>query len=338
MKRPLALYMLLFLLFVSCGQKSEKTVFSGSTMGTTYRIVVKDISDSHEKERVNIAINAALTTIDNVLNVYNPKSQISGLNHHQGQGAYPVSPELIEVSKVAETVYELSGGAYDPTLKPLIDLWGFGDRKRGDAHPGKSQVNNAMRHMGMDKLKIFDNAVLKTDEELMLDYSSIAKGYGVDLVSAAIYDLGYKDFLVEIGGEIYASGSNGDKQWRIGVAAPERKLVFEGYVSTTLDLENMACATSGDYQQYYIYNGQRFSHLIDARSGYPIDHHVTSVTVAAKSCILADALATAAIVLGPEEGLELIRSVDDVEALFISRSGELYTMTATDGWEDLVQP
>lgn len=338
MRRSLALYLLLFLFFASCGQRSEKTVFSGSTMGTTYRIVVKDITDAHEKERVRIAIDAALTTIDNVLSVYNPKSQISGLNHHKGKGAYPVNPEMITVSKLAKSIYELSDGAYDPTLKPLVDLWGFGERKRGDTQPTEVEIKNAMRHMGMDKLTIFENAVLKTDEELTLDYSSIAKGFGVDQVSAAVHELGYNDFLVEIGGEIYASGSNGDRQWCVGVASPERKLVFEGYVSTTLGLENMACATSGDYQQYYIHDGQRFSHLIDARNGYPIDHDVTSVTVAAKSCVLADALATAAIVLGEEEGIELIRSIDNVEALFISRSGELYTMTATDGWKNFVKP
>jgi FAD:protein FMN transferase len=167
---------------------------------------------------------------------------------------------------------------------------------------------------------------------VQLDFSAIAKGFGVDLVMEEIELLGYENILVEIGGEVRTKGKRAGKFWRIGIAVPDENNIGNKQTAEAISLKDIACATSGDYQQFYIEEGERYTHLIDPKTGYPIKHEVTSVTVVAESCMLADAAATAAIVLGKTKGLAFIESLEGVEALFIYREGDLLKSTHSSEW------
>ena len=297
-------------------------------MGTWYSVKVSGVNSDYDRERIQMAINTALTKVNGSLNTYDPQSEISRFNDYDENGAFPLTPEFMDVSKTAYMVYDWSNGAFDPTVKELVGLWGFGDEgvyKR----PDEDKVKEAMEHVGMDKLRLIENGILKKDPKVHLDYSGIAKGYGVDLVMDEISFLGYKDILVDIGGEVKVKG----KIRTIGIAVPDENNIGNRRSAEVLKLKDIACATSGDYQQFYVENGERYTHLIDPKTGYPIKHELTSVTVIADNCMLADAVATAAIVLGRINGMDFIESLEGVEAYFIYREGEGLKSVASSGWD-----
>lgn len=328
MKKILALLLITVttITFFTCSTEPQM-VLQGRTMGTWYTIKVSGVESEYDRNRIEMAVNTALTKVNGSLNTYDPKSEISRFNNYSEPGAFPFSPEFMEVSRTAYMIYERSGGAFDPTVKDLVCLWGFGDegiyRK-----PEKDQIKSALDHVGLDKLRIIKNGMIKKDSLVHLDYSAIAKGYGVDLVLDEIALLGYEDILVDIGGEVKVKG----KTRTIGIAVPDENNVGNKASAEILKLKNIACATSGDYQQFYVENGERYTHLIDPKTGYPIKHDVTSVTVVAESCMLADAAATAAIVLGKEKGMAFIESLEGVEAFFIYREGDLLKPMQSSGW------
>ncbi|MCF7833274.1 MAG: FAD:protein FMN transferase, partial [Candidatus Marinimicrobia bacterium] len=305
-KRIILLFLLIVLAFSSCSREPLLSL-QGRTMGTWYTIKISNVDSEHDQERIEMAVNTALTKVNHSLNTYDPKSEISKFNAYNESGAFPVSEEFMVVSQTAERIYMESDGAFDPTVKELVQLWGFGDSGLAK-RPDPQAVEMAMEHVGMQKLRLLENGILKKDPATQLDYSAIAKGYGVDIVLEELTLLGYEDILIEIGGEVRAKGSRHGKPWRIGIAVPKENNVGNQQSNETIILNNKACATSGDYQQFYEEEGERYSHLIDPKTGYPIKHDVTSVTVVAESCMLADAAATAAIVLGKTKGLEFIES------------------------------
>ncbi|MEA2077992.1 MAG: FAD:protein FMN transferase [Candidatus Marinimicrobia bacterium] len=326
-----SLIVLTMIMNISCTQESLLT-FQGSTMGTWYTIKVSGVEGEHDKKRVQLAINTALTKIDNSLNIYNSESEISRFNDYNESGAFPVSNEFMMVTQTAEKIYEKSNGAFDPTVKKLVGLWGFGDTgiKR---KPDISELSSALEHIGMYKLRLLENGILKKDPKVNLDYSAIAKGFGVDLVMEEIVLLGYENVLIEIGGEIRAKGKRNGKPWRIGIAVPDENNIGNQQSAEVITLNDLACATSGDYQQFFEEKGERFTHLINPKTGYPIKHDITSVTVVAETCMLADAAATAAIVLGKTKGLAFIESLEDVEAFFIYREGNILKPASSSGWK-----
>ena len=328
MKKLFALILitLLTIILFSCSTEPE-LVLQGRTMGTWFNIKVSGVHTDHDRERVQMAVNAALTKVNQSLNTYDPDSEISHFNDYNEPGAFPLTKEFMNVSRTAYLIYDKSGGAFDPTVKDLVSLWGFGDegvKKR----PPEVQINEALVHVGFNKLQLIENGIIKKDPLVHLDYSGIAKGFGVDLVMNEISMLGYEDILVDIGGEVKVKG----KKRQIGIAVPNEKNIANRQVSKILALKDIACATSGDYQQFYIENGERFTHLIDPKTGYPIKHDVTSVTVIAESCMLADAAATATIVLGKIEGLQFIESLENVEAFLIYREGDVLRSVHSSGW------
>jgi thiamine biosynthesis lipoprotein len=204
-------------------------------------------------------------------------------------------------------------------VNPLVDLWGFGRSGRADKRPPAEKIEDLLGDIGFDKIEIRDSgALVKRQASVSLDLSSIAKGYGVDQVAEEIRRAGFSDFLVEIGGEVYAAGVRTDgRPWRIGINRPKTDARFDE-VYNIVSLRDRAFATSGDYRTFFVQDGVRYSHIIDPRTGYPVANGVVSVSILADNCTLADGLATAVMVMGAENGLALVNRIERVEGLIIT--------------------
>lgn len=309
---------------------------SGPTMGTAYTI--KGVVATDEKgppSGLGQRVQAVLDEINHSMSTYLEDSEISAFNRHE-LGPFPASPALLEVVTEAQRVAELSGGAFDITVAPLVDAWGFGPAGVGEA-PDDALVERLMQGVGYRLLGVDRErgALVKAEPRLHIDLSAIAKGFAVDRVAAVLSAEGVADFMVEIGGEVAARGRNGRGQvWRIGVERPED----EGRaVHTVVALADTALATSGDYRNFRLHDGVRLSHTIDPRLGRPITHDLASVSVVHPSCMTADALATAFEVLGPGPGLELADRLD-IAALFLVREeGRGFREVRSRAWSARVE-
>jgi thiamine biosynthesis lipoprotein len=300
-----------------CEAKREHLI-QGRTMGTTYQ--VKIVAGDHQGiGRLKNKIDARLVKINHSMSTYKKESEISRFNELRQTGrAFEISDDFYRVMRTARIIFELSEGAWDGTVNPLVDLWGFGRAGRQTNLPQKQQIAALLPEIGFEKIQISANGVLmKKSKTITLDLSSIAKGYGVDEVAQIIKKAGFDDFLVEIGGEIFASGQRKDgKSWRLGINRPRKDAAFNE-VYKIVDLDNEAFATSGDYRNFFEVDGIRYSHVIDPRTGYPVSNGVVSVSIIAGNCTLADGLATAVMVMGTEKGLDLINRLEGVEGLII---------------------
>jgi len=313
----LAIGMALFIAPTVCEAKREHLI-KGRTMGTTYLVKIVT-ADDQGVGRLKNKIDARLTEINNSMSTYKTDSEISRFNELKQTGqAFEISDDFYRVMRTASIIFELSEGAWDGTVNPLVDLWGFGRTGRQTNLPQKQQIAELLPEIGFEKIQISTNDVLmKKSKTITLDLSSIAKGYGVDEVAQIINKAGFDDYLVEIGGEIYASGQRQDgKLWRLGINRPRKDAAFNE-VYKIVDLNNQAFATSGDYRNFFEVEGIRYSHVIDPRTGYPVSNGVVSVSIIADNCTLADGLATAVMVMGPEKGLDLINRLEGVEGLII---------------------
>ncbi|MBW6457775.1 MAG: FAD:protein FMN transferase, partial [FCB group bacterium] len=259
---------LCWLLLSACSREPLLT-FNGQTMGTWYTIKISAPTTEQDREYIYYNIDMALKQVNRSLNPFDPESEISGFNAYRGTDPYPVSSMFSEVAVTAEKVYRASGGAFDPTVGELVRLWGFG-KSDSIRVPSKNDIDNALEHVGMHKLRIFDNMIMKEDPDVQLDLSAIAKGYGVDGIAQTLYGLGYENILVEIGGEVRTYGTRNGKPWRIGIASPDEMPGSGRENISVINITDMACATSGDYRQYHEMEGKRYSHLIDPKTGYPI--------------------------------------------------------------------
>jgi thiamine biosynthesis lipoprotein len=287
-------------------------------MGTTYTVKVvtgffQSISGVKEK------IDNRLEEINRSMSTYQKDSEISRFNRLNKAGQkFKISNDFFQVMKAGQKIYRLSGGAWDGTVNPLVDLWGFGHRGRRDKVPANSEIAALLPDIGFANIEVVNPGFLvKKRAAVTVDLSSIAKGYGVDEVAALLRNLGYQDYLVEIGGEIFAAGHRKDgTRWRIGINRPRTDAAFDE-VYKVVDIYNQAFATSGDYRNFFEVDGIRYPHVIDPRSGYPISNGVAGVSIVADTCTFADGLATAIMVMGPENGLELINRLESVEGLIV---------------------
>ena len=311
---------ILSLLFLSaCGGQKE-VVFDGTTMGTTYQVKLitgyfKSMSGIKDK------IDKRLQAINQSMSTYLPDSEISRFNAIQDtRERLAVSDDFLQVMLAARDIYEKTGGAWDGTIKPLVNLWGFGNTRQAHQVPDESEIEKQMRWIGFQHIDIFPEGYLqKKRSTITLDLASIAKGYAVDQISDLLQASEIKHFLVEIGGEVFAAGYRKDGQpWRVGINRPSTTASTTD-VYQVVPLHNRAMATSGDYRNYFETGGKRFSHIIDPRTGYPVNNAVVSVSIVADSCMFADGLATAIMVMGLEQGMALIRSLKDVEGFVIVR-------------------
>ena len=324
----------LVFLFISCGVKKE-VLISGETMGTTYHIrIVSWFYQSHADLKAEI--ETRLDEINQSMSTYMKESEISRFNEFQNPDEkFFISDDFYQVMKVADTIYHLTEGAWDGTVKPLVDLWGFGSKGEKKQIPPLDEIDKRLQDIGFDKIEISDKKYLaKKEASISLDLSSIAKGYAVDAIARLIQKKGIKDFLVELGGEVYASGKKKDgSNWRIGINNPRNNAALD-QVYKIVKLSDRAMATSGDYRNFFEIDGRRYAHVLNPKSGYPVENGVVSVSIVAATCAFADGLATAVVVLGREKGIQLINRVDGVEGMIIVQQTDgTFTDFFSDGFE-----
>lgn len=290
----------------------------GETMGTSYSIKLIELPAGQTPETLQAALDARLERINDLMSTYRPSSALSRFNASRSTDWQSVDAELAHLVEQARSIHALSDGAFDVTVGPLVDLWGFGPRMQAFQIPEDHHIESARARIGTEKLSVsLDPPALRKDHPaLELDLSAIAKGYGVDQIAVLLDGLGLSDYLVEIGGELRARGHKPDgRPWRIAI---ERPTAGSREVYRVIALEDAAMATSGDYRNFHEIDGRLYSHTIDPATGRPVEHTLASVTVIAADCARADALATALLVLGPSRGFELAES-NGIAAFFVSR-------------------
>ncbi|QDU62080.1 Thiamine biosynthesis lipoprotein ApbE precursor [Planctomycetes bacterium Pan216] len=322
--------------------KPEPVVVEGETMGTTYRVVLDANVSPKQKLRVKKAIDKLLAKINRQMSTYDPESEISRFNNSTSTEWVNVSLGFAKVVEEAKRIHEQSGGAFDVTVGPLVDLWGFGAKGRRDDPPTEEEIGELLDSLGSDRLEVrlSPASLRKSVGTLRVDLSAIAKGYAVDEVSTFLLSRAYRRHLVEIGGEVVARGAApGGGPWLVGIETPTKSPSEGQRVGKIIRLNNRALATSGDYRNVFEADGRRFSHTIDPRDGQPVTHDLASVSVVAPTCALADALATTAMVLGPEKGLAMLSGLPDVEALLLVRAADgTFKEVPTAGMEALMAP
>lgn len=320
-----SLIYVLFLILTSCSDNYYN--FSGFIWGTTYNITYK------ANRNLDDSVTAAMRQIDSSLSMFNPASTVAHINAGTDMHADSMVAEVLNLSR---RIYRVSHGAFDPTIAPLVELWGFGTDKTGII-PDSADVQAALARVGFDKCHISDDGIISMNADSMrLDFSAIAKGYGVDHVARVLKRNGCSDFMVEIGGEIAASGLNRHGQpWHIQIDAPVAdscgRILHDRL--TVVELTDAAIATSGNYRNYRdMADGSRIGHTISTTTGYPVKTGTLSVSVIAPDCATADALATAAMAMPYPEARAMIDSLPDAEALFVIASPDGMEVLATAGF------
>lgn len=317
---PVVLILAVFLVWQYRQSNVLKEVkISGTTMGTiAYHITYLDKASRNFK----IQIDSLLTDFNQSLSTYIPDSEISIFNKEgKVSFTYPYFPQVLETSKV---VFDKSGGAFDPTVGQLINAWGFG--AEGFIAPDSSQVDSLLQYVGFTKISFDENGVERIVPGIKLNFSAIAKGQAIDVVGDYLSAQGIEHYLVEIGGEVRTMGKNKDENlWTIGIEVPDENRL--GGIFDAVLLDNQGMATSGNYRQFRMVNGRKVAHTIDPETGFPKMQTLLSATVLAPNCMLADAYATACMVLGLEEAKTMILKDDQLEAYFIfsDKQGELQT-------------
>ncbi len=282
-------------------------------MGTTYNVVAVNKAGASEAD-AQAQIDLALATVNQQMSNWDAGSEISKFNAYNGNSAVSVSEDLATVMAAAADVHTQSLGRFDTTMGPLIELWGFGANGTTQV-PTDSAILAAQARAGQ-QIKAGAGVLQKTQADTQVYLSAIGKGFGADKVGKALESLGLNDYMIEIGGDLYAAGKNPDGlPWQIGI---EKPAALSGGVMDVVGISGLGLASSGDYRNYFEKDGQRFSHVIDPVTGRPITHTTASATVLADNAMLADAWATAMLVLGRERGLE-IANANDIAVLFIER-------------------
>lgn len=280
----------------------------GMVFGTFYNITYQSDTDLQKE------IDEELAKVDNSLSPFNRKSIITAVNNNED---VEVNDMFKEVFTTAMLVSKETQGDFDITVSPLVNLWGFGFKH--DLTPDSAKVDSLREFVGYEKVKLEGNKVKKSDPRIMLDCSSIAKGYGVDAVGKLLERKGIRNFMVEIGGEVVTKGISPKKEaWRIGISKPvEDSLAVSTELQDIITMNDEGMATSGNYRNFYYKDGKRYAHTIDPHTGYPVQHSLLSATVISKSCTIADAYATSFMVMGYEKALEFLKSHDNLSVFFI---------------------
>jgi thiamine biosynthesis lipoprotein len=303
-------------------------------MGTLYNIKIAELPRGTTRQELASYIEAELDRINDQMSTYRPESEISRFNRHEAEHWLEVSPETAQVVHEALLMSEVTGGAFDITVAPLVNLWSFGPENRDQRVPTDQEIRTAMTRVGYRhvQVRISPPALRKLKDDIQINLAAIAKGFGVDQIAGLLERTGISGYIVEIGGEIRAHGSKpGGSSWTVGIETPTESRFG---IQEALPLNNGALATSGDYRNFFKADGKRYSHTIDPRTGRPVEHDLASVTVIADNCMKADAWATALMVLGPEKGYQFAKG-QGLAALFLIRSGEGFVRRATPAFNDL---
>lgn len=312
MKKVLPILFILVVLVVAgiaVGRKNADFQHdSGLVFGTSYNITYQS-NDNLKPE-----IEKALAEVDASLSPFNEKSVITHVNKNE---AVTLDDHFITVFRLSYEIYKDTEGAFDITVAPLVNAWGFGFKN--GITPDCHAIDSLMQFVGFDKVKLQDGKIIKTDDRLMLDCSAIAKGYGVDAVARLLKSKGIDNYMVEIGGEIVASGENPKgAPWRIGVSKPDDDSVsVSNEIQGIINISNRAMATSGNYHNFYYKGGKKYAHTIDPKTGCPVQHSILSATVVSDECAKADAYATAFMVMGLDKAKAVLARHKDMMAYFI---------------------
>lgn len=320
---------LLFLIVATAMILTKNTPYhtdEGRIFGTSYRITYK-YKDNLDKE-----IKETLMKVDNSLSPFNKNSTISKINNNKSD--IPDSMFLY-IFDMAQEVSEETGGAFDITVAPLVNAWGFGFKK--GITPDSLTIDSLRNFIGYKKIELTDGRIRKQHPETMLNCSAIAKGYGCDVVAHFLQCKGIEDYMVEIGGEVVLKGRNKNNEpWVIGINKPSENGISE--LQAVLQLTDCSMATSGNYRNFRIVDGKKVAHTIDPNTGYPANHSLLSATVVTDECAYADALATAFMVMGKEKAMEYCKNNPKIEAYFIyaDDNGNMQTVQ-TDGFKKLIR-
>lgn len=281
-------------------QQRHMFVLSGPMMGSDYRITVvtKTVVD---QQLIHQQVLAAMNSVNESMSTYLASSEINTINAALAGQEITLSAQLSSVLKEAMRVSQITEGAFDITVAPVVDLWGFGPAGAINQQPSTNEIKELSDWVGYQKIVLRDNTLLKQHSKTRVDLSAIAKGYAVDRVAQTLERNGVHDYLINIGGELRAAGRNvDDLVWRVGIEKPE----MMGGIQQIINLDNMAVATSGDYLNFVVFDEQRYSHTIDPKTLSPVLHKLALVSVIHQNASSADALATAMMVMGEEQAFE----------------------------------
>lgn len=306
---PLVVIAIIIAIAVMMGHKDEPYQRnSGFIFGTSYNITYQCAED-HKAD-----IEMALAEVDASLSPFNDSSVITHVNRNED---VVLDRLFLDVFRLAQKINEDTDGAFDITVAPLVNAWGFGFKN--GVNPDEKAIDSLRQVVGFQKVRLEDGNIIKADPRVMLDCSAIAKGYGVDVVANFLRKIGIKNFMVEIGGEVVTSGVNPDRHpWRIGVTKPtDDSLSVNNELQTVINVTDKAMATSGNYRNFYYKGGRKYAHTIDPKTGYPVQHSILSATVITDDCATADAYATSFMVLGMEKAKKILERHPEMMAYFI---------------------
>lgn len=306
---PLVVIAIIIAIAVMMGHKDEPYQRnSGFIFGTSYNITYQCAED-HKAD-----IEKALAEVDASLSPFNDSSVITHVNRNED---VVLDRLFLDVFRLAQKINEDTDGAFDITVAPLVNAWGFGFKN--GVNPDAKAIDSLRQVVGFQKVRLEDGKIIKADPRVMLDCSAIAKGYGVDVVANLLRKIGIKNFMVEIGGEVVTSGVNPDRHpWRIGVTKPtDDSLSVNNELQTVINVTDKAMATSGNYRNFYYKGGRKYAHTIDPKTGYPVQHSILSATVITDDCATADAYATSFMVLGMEKAKKILERHPEMMVYFI---------------------
>ncbi len=293
-------------------------------MGTSYSIKInhnKFFKDSKLKNKIEKELNY----ISSVFSTYDEKSELSLINNSK-KNSFTISDDMMIVLEKSLYFSEISDGMYDPTVFPLVDLWGFGPSLKSDK-PKNDSIIKVLNYVSYKNIEISNNKINLKNKNTIIDLSSIAKGYAVDKVADLLLNEGYDNFMVEIGGEVKCIGKNHGAEWVIGITNP-----LDDFSLIKTNLSNLSMATSGSYNNYTYYDGIKYSHIINPKTGFPLENNIISATVIAQDCIDADAIATLLMLFPYKKGLDLINTIDNVECYLIIEDEEKKVVKQSTGF------
>jgi FAD:protein FMN transferase len=304
----------------SCSQNQlKKITIEGKALGTFYTIhLYSSENDEQFVNNLKSDIDSVLTHFNSIASIYQSNSTISLINSGDSVIVDDVFSRLFILS---QEVYKMSGGAFDITIAPLVNAWGFGFED--SLRITQKVIDSLLVFVGMEKMSLNNDLIVKSMSGVSIDMNGIAKGYAVDLVSDFLLQKGIGSYIVEIGGEVRVGKTKPDgNPWFVAIEKPAPDRYAAQEIEQRLCIEEISLATSGSYRRYYEKDGKRYSHTIDPFTGYPVQHQLLSATILADNCALADALATACMVLGIEKSLSLCESIDGVEGYFIASNSK----------------
>jgi thiamine biosynthesis lipoprotein len=324
-------FLALMSLLSGCGNGDSMESFSGPTMGSTYSIKYVRQGDLPAQASVRGDVEKILADVDQQMSTYRSDSDIERFNVSPAHSCQAMPTSILELVRVGEQLSEQSEGAFDLTVEPLLNLWGFGPQAREEKVPSAQALAEARQRVGHGHLRIEGDQLCK-DAAVEVDFNSIAAGYAVDTIATRLDEAGIHNYLVEVTGELKAAGRKADgSPWRIALEEPrddrqvaERVIAVDGY----------GLSTSGDYRNYFQQGGQRFSHTFDARSGAPVSHNLASVTVIHPSALMADGLSTLLLILGPERGWDYAEK-HEIGAFFVMRADTGFVTRSSHAFQRL---